>query len=104
MSKSKFENGISYYAITRKIEAFVDAHFTLDSKDEKEDNLREMLLYTIEFPEYMNYYDSLRQAIQENIQSNYLSCWSDPEFQTVCYDWLETFGDDHGLGQDQDNS
>lgn len=103
MSKSKFESGVSYYAITRKIEAFIDAHFTLDSKQEKEDNLKEMLMYTIEYPEYMNYYDSLRQAIKENIQSNYLSCWSDPEFQTVCYDWLELFGDNSSGGASEED-
>ena len=93
MSKSKFENGVSYYDITRKIEEFTDRHSALDSKQEKEDNLKEMLMYTMEYPEYMNYYDSLREIILENVQSNYEPFGEDPEFQTVCSEWLELFGD-----------
>ena len=38
MSRSKFENGISFYEITRKIEEFIDRHNDLDSKQEKEEN------------------------------------------------------------------
>jgi len=93
MSRNKFENGVSYYDITRKIELWIDRHETLDTKQEKEDNLRELLLYTLECPEYMNYYDELRETILENIQTNYLEVGNDPEFLTVCEEWVEMFGD-----------
>jgi hypothetical protein len=93
MSRNKFENGMSYYDITRKIELWIDRHETLDTKQEKEDNLRALLLYTLECPEYMNYYDELRETILENIQTNYLEVGNDPEFLTVCEEWVEMFGD-----------
>ena len=93
MSRSKFENGTSYYEITRKIESYIDIHDLLDSKQEKEDNLRELLLYTMEYPEYMNYYDTMRESIEENIRDNYLPLGSDPEFLTVCDDWLGMFSE-----------
>jgi hypothetical protein len=54
MSRHLFENGASYYDITRKIEAFLDRHCELDSKQTQEENLCELLLYTMEYPEYMN--------------------------------------------------
>jgi hypothetical protein len=91
MSKSKFENGVSYYDITRKIEEFIDRHPVLDSKQEKEVNLRELLLYTMEYPEYMEYYDELRESILENIKDNYERVGEDPDFLTACSDWLEMF-------------
>ena len=94
MSRSKFENGVSYHEITRKVEEFADRHAELDSKEEQENNLRELLLYTMEFPEYMNHYDSLRETILENIRSNYEQVGNDPEFLTVCSDWLAMFADD----------
>ena len=93
MSRHRFENGASYYEITRRIEEFVDRHVELDSKQEKEDNLREMLLYTMEYPEYMEYYDELRETLVENIRTNYEPIGEDPEFLTVCSDWLELFAD-----------
>jgi hypothetical protein len=93
MSRNKYENGASYYEITRKIEAFIDKHFLLDSKQEKEENLRDMLLYTMEFPEYINYYDSMREAILENIHSNYKILARNEEFLTACEEWLEMFDD-----------
>jgi hypothetical protein len=92
MSHSKFENGVSYYDITRKIEEFVDRHAELDSKQMQEENLREMLLYSMEYPEYMNYYDYMREAILENIRDNYEIVGRDSEFLTVCSDWLALFG------------
>lgn len=91
MSTTKFENGTSYYDITRKIEEFLDRHPNLDSKQEKEENLRDMILYTMEYPEYMNHYDTIRETLLENIRSNYLQLASDPELQTACIDWLEMF-------------
>ena len=91
MSRSKFENGLSYYEITRKIEEFADYHAELTEKQEKEDNLRAMLLFTIEYPEYMNYYEELRETIMENVKTNYELIGEDPEFLTVCSDWLEMF-------------
>ena len=91
MSRNKFENGVSYYDITRKIEAFIDRHPVLDSKQEQENNLREMLLYTMEYPEYMEYYDELRESMLENIKDNYEPMGEDPEFLTACSDWLEMF-------------
>ncbi len=93
MSRNKFENGVSYYDITRKIELWIDRHEDLDTKQEKEDNLRELLLYTLECPEYMNYYDELRETILENIQTNYLEVGADPAFLSVCEEWVEMFGD-----------
>lgn len=92
MSRSKFENGASYYEITRKIEEYIDTHDDLYSKQEKMDNLRKLLLYTMEYPEYMNYYDQMRESIEENIRDNYLPLGCDPEFLTVCSDWLAMFG------------
>lgn len=94
MSRSKFENGLSYFEITRKIEEFVDQHFILDSKQEKEVNLREMLLYTMEYPEYMKYYNELRETMLENIRDNYEQVSTDPEFLTACADWIEMFESD----------
>lgn len=94
MSRNKYENGTSYYDITRKIEMFADRHKTLDSKQEKEANLCEMIQYMMEFPEYMNYYDSLRETILENIRSNYEVVGEDPEFLTACADWIEMFVDE----------
>ena len=91
MSRNKFENGMSYYDITRKIEEFIDRHPVLDSKQEQENNLREMLLYTMEYPEYMEYYDELRESMLENIKDNYEPMGEDPEFLTACSDWLEMF-------------
>ena len=64
----------------------------LDSKQDKEDNLREMLLYTMEFPVYMNHYDSLRETILDNINSNYEPLGCDPEFLAVCAEWVAMFG------------
>jgi hypothetical protein len=93
MSKDKYENGVSYYDITREIEKFTERHLNLDSKQEQEDNLREMLLYTMEFPAYMNHYIFLRETILNNINSNYEPFGSDPEFLAVCADWIEMFGD-----------
>jgi hypothetical protein len=93
MSRNKYENGVSYYDITRKIEEFVDYHSDLDSKQEKELNLLEMLLYTMEFPVYMNHYDFLRETILDNINSNYEPLGSNPDFLAVCADWIEMFGD-----------
>jgi hypothetical protein len=101
MSRSKFENGLSYYEITRRIEEYIDLHWDLESKQEKMDNLRELLLYTMEYPEYMNYYDAMRESIEENIRDNYLPLGCDPEFQTVCSDWLALFG---GGGEGDDGS
>jgi len=92
MSRAKYENGVSYYDILRKIEEFADRHMTLDSKQEKEDNLREMLLYTMECPEFINYYDELCETILENIRLNYEAVGEDPEFLTVCNDWIAMFG------------
>ncbi len=94
MSQAKFENGTSYRDVTRKIEEFVNRHFILDSKQDKEENLREMLLYTMEFPEYMNHYDSLREAILDNIRSNYEQFGSDADFLTACENWITMFGDE----------
>ena len=91
MSHNKFENGVSYFDITRKIEAFIDHHFTLDSKQEQEDNLCEMLMYTMEYPEYINYYDCMREAILENIQNNYLCVSEDEALIEVCNDWVDLF-------------
>jgi hypothetical protein len=93
MSRNKYENGVSYYDITRKIEEFVDYHSDLDSKQEKELNLMELLLYTMEYPSYMNHYDSMRETILENIQSNYERVGNDPDFLAVCADWIEMYGD-----------
>ena len=93
MSRSKFENGVSYFEITRKIEMYIDKHWELESKLEQERNLRKMFLYTMDFPEYMNYYDELRESIEENIRENYLLVGKDPEFLTICADWLTMFGD-----------
>lgn len=93
MSSSKFENGVSYYDITRKIEEFLDRHPDLDSKQEKEENLRDLLLYTMEYPEYMDYYDELRETMLENIRTNYETVGEDPEFLTACSDWLSVFSD-----------
>lgn len=92
MSRNKYENGASYYEITRKIEAYIDRHFDLDSKQEQEENLRDMLLYTMDYPAYMDYYDSLREAILENIRTNYERVGADPEFLTACADWIDMFG------------
>jgi len=94
MSRDKYENGISYHDITRKIEEFTDRHLVLDSKEEKEANLCEMLLYTMEYPEYMHFYDLIRETMLENIRTNYEPVGEDPEFLTVCADWIEMFGDD----------
>jgi hypothetical protein len=93
MSDDKFENGVSYYDITCKIEDFLDRHVNLDTKQEKEENLRQMLLYTMDYPEYLNHYNHLRETILENIQTNYLEVGGDPEFLTVCEEWVEMFGD-----------
>jgi hypothetical protein len=93
MSRSMFENGVSYYDITRKIEEYTDRHVELDSKQEQEDNLLELLLYTMEFPEYMNFYDEIRETILENIRSNYERLGKDPDFLTACSGWLEMFAD-----------
>ena len=97
MSRSKFENGDSYYDITRKIEEFLDLHCELDSKQEKEDNLQELLLYTMSYPEYMNYYENLRESMEENIRTNYMVFGEDPEFLTVCSDWLAAFENESGV-------
>ncbi len=93
MSHNKFENGVSYYEITRKIEEFVDRHRMLENKQEKEVNLLEMLLYTMDYPDYMNHYDSLREVMLENIRINYMEFGCDPDFLTACDDWMEMFGD-----------
>ncbi len=93
MSHTKFENGVSYYEITRKIEEFVDRHGMLENKQEKEVNLLEMLLYTMDYPDYMNHYDSLREVMLENIRINYMEFGCDPDFLTACDDWMEMFGD-----------
>jgi hypothetical protein len=92
MSRSKYENGVSYYDILRKIEEFADRHVNLDSKQEREDNLRDMLLYTMEYPEFINYYDEFRETILDNINSNYTPMSENPEFLSVCYDWIAMFG------------
>jgi hypothetical protein len=92
MSRSMFENGVSYYDITRKIEMFIDRHAALDSKQEKEENLCELLLYTMEYPDYIQYYDSIRETMLENIRDNYELCGSDPDFLAACAEWVELYG------------
>lgn len=94
MSRHRFENGASYYDITRKIEAFLDRHYELDSKQEQEENLCELLLYTMEYPEYMDYYDEMRDTMIENIKENYEPLGEDPDFLTACSDWLAMFDGD----------
>jgi hypothetical protein len=93
MNCSKYENGVSYYTILRKIVEFADRHVNLDSKQEREDNLHEMLLYTMGYPEFINYYDEFREAILDHINSNYQPMSENPEFLKVCADWVAMFGD-----------
>jgi len=93
MSRTNFENGISYYAIVHQIENFLDRHMNLDSKQEQELNLRDMILYTIDYPEFMNCYDNMRETLLENIRTNYMPFGTDPTFLTACDDWIEMFGD-----------
>jgi hypothetical protein len=93
MSQTIFENGASYYVITRKIEQFVDRHGLLDTKQEKEINLLEMLLFTMDYPDYMNHYDSLREVMLENVRKNYIEFGCDPDFLSACENWIDMFGD-----------
>ena len=93
MSRSKFENGTSYYDITRKIDEFLDRHEVLGSKQEKEENLCALLLYTMEYPDYIHYYESMRETMLENIRDNYEPLGEDPEFLTACSDWTAMYGD-----------